>query len=309
MEYRVPAEKVAFFKDNGFVVLEGVVGAGEVARYNRILAQMLDGSIDCSRHRGDLGGHAARVDAAVENCVQICHPYAHTSALDECEHFRKGASICDQLFGGAAPGTFGLDCSQLLVKPARTATETPWHQDQSYYPAALPDLRAANVWLALADVTEEMGCMAYKSVPLSARELSPHRPAGNGKGALTCGEPPAASGETTLCPVKAGSVIVFASYTYHRGLPNRSNATRPAFVAQFRPKPMIQACREMGFDHGKFDAANDGESRTTKRLKLSQGERAGGAGAGAATAAAAETAAETATTAAAAAAAAAAAEK
>jgi hypothetical protein len=57
--------------------------------------------------------------------------------------------------------------------------------------------------------------------------------------------------------------------TPHFGGPNLSDSRRPAFVAQYRPKTMVQACREIGFDHGKFDC-NDGESRTTKRLKLSQ---------------------------------------
>lgn len=85
------------------------------------------------------------------------------------------------------------------------------HQDQSYYPSSIPDTRAANVWLALEDVTVEMGCMQFKSVPLESRKLLPHRPAGNGKGALTLGEPPAEFGETTLCPLKAGDVVVFAN--------------------------------------------------------------------------------------------------
>ena len=69
------------------MALKGAVRAPELARYRTILQQMLDGEIDCSRHRGDLGGHTDRVDKAVENCVQICHPYKYTSALDECEHF------------------------------------------------------------------------------------------------------------------------------------------------------------------------------------------------------------------------------
>jgi hypothetical protein len=97
LEYEVPAEKVKFFARNSFVELPGVVSAPELARYRNILQQMLDGQIDCSRHRGDLGGHTERVEKAVENCVQICHPYNYTSALDECEHFRKGASICNQV--------------------------------------------------------------------------------------------------------------------------------------------------------------------------------------------------------------------
>lgn len=265
LEYVVPPEKVAFFKENGFVSLEHVVGAEELKRYVCILQDMINGKISCKDKRGDLGGHTDRVQEDIENTIQICHPYTLTSALDECEHFRKGREICNQLFDDETVD-FALDCSQFLVKCAKTNTETPWHQDQSYYPSSIPDKRAANVWLALEDCTVEMGCMWFHPVPLGADKLSVHRPAGNGKGALTC-DPP--EGEPIKCPLKAGSVVVFANHTYHYGAPNTTDMWRPAFVAQYRPKTMVQACRMMGFDHGKF-VVNDGESRTSKRLKLSQ---------------------------------------
>jgi hypothetical protein len=242
-----------------------VISESELQRYLTIVKDMISGTIDCKDKRGDLGGHTARTDQMIENTIQICHPYSLTSELDECEHFRKGRDICNALFDDDGVD-FGLDCSQLLVKYAKTKTETPWHQDQSYYPASIPDKRAANVWLALEDVTIEMGCMCFKPVRLGDENLAPHRPAGNGKGALTC-DPP--QGDITKCPLKAGSVVVFANYTFHYGCPNISDVWRPAFVAQYRPKTMIQACREIGFDHGKFDC-NDGESRTSKRLKLSE---------------------------------------
>jgi len=265
-EYVPSPEKVAFFKENGFVTLDDVIGAEELARYIAITRDLLSGAIDTKDKRGDLGGHTDRVDAAVENTVQICHPYVLTSALDECEHFRKGRDICNALFDDDAVD-FALDCSQILVKPAGSMTATPWHQDQSYYPDALVDKRAANVWLALEDVSVEMGCMQFHPVPLAegAGKFAPHRPAGNGKGALTTDPPP---GESIKAPLKAGSVVVFANYTFHYAGPNTSDAWRPAFVAQYRPRTMVQACRVLGFDHGKF-AANSGEGRTTDRLKLS----------------------------------------
>jgi phytanoyl-CoA hydroxylase len=240
--------QVAFFKANGFVVCEDVVSSCELERYVGILNDMISGKISCQNKRGDLGGHAGRVDGKVENTIQITHPDSLTSQLDECEHFRKGRDICNVLFDDDE-ADFGLDCSQFLVKYANTKTETPWHQDQSYYPASLADKRGANVWLALEDVTVEMGCMRYKSSPLhdggKDGALLPHRPAGNGKGALTC-DPPEQL-ETIHTPLKAGSVVVFSSYTYHFGGPNVSDVWRPAFVAQYRPKAMIQVPREGGW--------------------------------------------------------------
>jgi len=264
-EYVVPEDKRHFFRENGFVVLENVISVPELKRYVQIVKDMLSGKISTQDKRGDLGGHTERVDARVENCVQICHPYVLTSLLDECEHFRKGRDICNQLYGG---GCFALDCSQILVKFAKTATETPWHQDQSYYPSNIEDKRATNVWLALEDCSVESGCLRFSPVPISSNKLAPHRAAGNGKGALTC-DLPADMSSVVQTPMRAGSVVVFNNFTFHYGGPNNSDNWRPAFVAQYRPAKMVQACREMGFDHGKFASNEDGEERTKDRLELS----------------------------------------
>ena len=269
-EYVVSDIKTRQFIENGFVILEDVISQREVERYVKILKDMLSGKISTKKLRGDLGGHAERVDKLIENTVQIVHPYSLTSLLDECELFRKGQDICDQLYGGESGKIekFGLDCSQLLVKFPHTNTETPWHQDQSYYPSCLDDKRAANVWLALDEVTVQNGCLKFLPVPLSQKELTSHRAAGNGKGALTC-DPPTSLKSAVDAPMKSGSVVVFNNYTYHYGGPNMSDQWRPAFVAQYRPKLMIQKCREINFDHGKFSSNEDGEERTNDRLKLS----------------------------------------
>ena len=270
-EYLVQEDEKKQFNENGFVVLRDVISSKEVDRYVEILKHMLSGKISTKDKRGDLGGHTKRVDSIVENTVQIVHPYFLTSLLDECELFRKGEDICNQLYGNVSGRIekFGLDCSQFLIKYPHTNTETPWHQDQSYYPSHLEDTRAANVWLALDECTVESGCLRFLPVPLSRKVLTPHRAAGNGKGALTC-DPPMNPEMAVCTPMKSGSVVVFNHYTYHFGGPNFSDNWRPAFVAQYRPKLMIQQCRELKFDHGKFDNNEDGEKRTKNRLELSK---------------------------------------
>ena len=70
-----------------------------------------------------------------------------------------------------------------------------------------------------------------------------HRAAGNGRGALMTDPPSEGLERRTTTPMRAGSVVAFNNYTYHYGGPNITEKRRPAFVAQFRPKKMIQACR------------------------------------------------------------------
>ena len=81
--YSVPPEKVAFYRAHGWVVLEDVVPAAELARINAVLDRILDGSIATGKHRSDLGGHADRVVADRENIVQVAWPTDLTSLLDE----------------------------------------------------------------------------------------------------------------------------------------------------------------------------------------------------------------------------------
>jgi phytanoyl-CoA hydroxylase len=268
-DYTVDSSKIKFFQDNGFVVLEDVISLNEVERYVCILDAMLENKISTKDKRGDLGGHTKRIKSNVENTVQITHPDCLTSKLDHCEHFRKGIEIANTLYGGSESSqteSWGLDCSQFIVKFAKTETETPWHQDQSYYPDELVDKRACNIWLALEECTVESGCMRFIPTPLSSTLLSPHRAAGNGKGALTT-DPPNGIDEQVYTPLRAGSVVVFNNYTYHFGGGNNSDVRRPAFVGQFRPKKMIQKCREIGFDHGKFTSNEDGAERTSRATK------------------------------------------
>jgi len=270
-EYYVAQPKVDYFQNNGFVVLENVISPNEVARYLDLLTQIVDGDISTKDKRGDLGGHATRVDQMVENTIQIVSPSFLTSKLDGCEHFRKGEDIAEQLYTTNTATTtrskrrenWGLDCAQMIVKMAKTNTETPWHQDQSYYPTELVDKRACNVWLALEDCTVESGCMRFLPTSLNCTELSPHCAAGNGKGSLTT-DPPNGVENQICTPLLAGSVVVFNNYTYHYGGPNVSEVWRPAFVGQYRPKKMIQVCRELGFDHGKFASNEDGRERTSR---------------------------------------------
>ena len=82
----------------------------------------------------------------------------------------------------------------------------------------------------------------------------------------------------TTTPMRAGSVVAFNNYTYHYGGPNITEKRRPAFVAQFRPKKMIQACRVLfGFDHGKFTSNEDGALRTVNAAASKKEGQGGGA--------------------------------
>ena len=80
--FTVSPEKAAFYRAHGWVVLEDVVPASEVARLKRAADDMISGLINPRSNIADLGGHADRVKADVPNIYQIAWP---TDLSSKCE--------------------------------------------------------------------------------------------------------------------------------------------------------------------------------------------------------------------------------
>lgn len=248
--YTVPPEKVEFYAKHGWVVLEDVVSPAEIKRLKSIADDMIEGRIDCKANRADLGGHADRVKSSTENIIQIAWPTDLTSALDENELIMKSRIISDSLYGSPS-GTWALDMNQFLIKRGQTFTDTPLHQDQSYY-IPLADSRACNIWLALVDVSDDMGCLWFEDSPLETPlSLRVHRPAGRGGGALEYGEGPDFN-VMVPAPLRAGSVTVHSHMTPHYAKGNSTDTTRYGYVVQTRPAESVREGRMKGFDHGRM---------------------------------------------------------
>ena len=278
--YSVPQEKIDFYWQHGWVTLEDVIPPAELVRcaslstplsslflllspflhhflplpflslflslllqtrIKGLLDDMIAGRIDTRRNRADLGGHVDRVQPLTENIIQIGWPTDLTSALEENLLIQRGRTISDQLYRDG-PGTWAMDMNQFLVKVAHTDTDTPLHQDQSYY-IKMEDQRAANLWLALEDVTDEMGCLWFEESPLEEpAALRPHRGAGRGTGALMCdGE--VRGPHLTCCPLRAGSITVHSHLTPHYAKGNTTDKTRYGYVVQTRPAASVREAR------------------------------------------------------------------
>ena len=247
--YVVPPEKVQFYRQHGWVVLEDVVPPSEVARIRGVADAMLQGEIPTRRNLADLGGFLDRVRPEVQNIIQIAWPTDLASQLDENLLISRGRAISDQLYGDV-PGTWCLDMNQFLIKATETLTDTPLHQDQSYY-IKLRDSRACNIWLALCDVSDDMGCLWFEDAPLDAPiPLRVHRAAGRGGGALECGNGPELE-KMTCCPLRAGSITVHSHLTPHYAKGNKTSVQRYGYVVQTRPAASVREARIAGFDHGR----------------------------------------------------------
>ncbi|XP_067680748.1 probable alpha-ketoglutarate-dependent hypophosphite dioxygenase [Haliotis asinina] len=237
------------FNNDGYLIIENILYAKEVAVYRDLVEKMLAGEIDTSSHRHDLGNHADRKRSDKENICQIMWPTLFVEHLNEGPLHARTLAVAKIIIGNDAD----FDFDMLLSKAPHTSTETPWHQDESYWPA-LDDKRSVSFWTAMDDVFRDSGCMWF-SAGSHKNGLRAHRPQKEGCHVLTC---EGSEAEGSPAEIKAGSCTLHHGRTLHYTRGNTTDNQRRAFVTAYRPADMIKSMRERGFDHGKKGLAKSG---------------------------------------------------
>jgi phytanoyl-CoA hydroxylase len=113
---------------------------------------------------------------------------------------------------------------QAVYKKPMTSGAFPWHQDNGKV-FVVPQ-QYITCWVALTDATPENGCPVFAR-GLHRRGTLRHWRAEQG---WVCLEDPVAH---EAVPVRAGSIVAFSSVTPHMTPPNRTSATRKAWVVQY----------------------------------------------------------------------------
>ena len=241
-----------FWEQNGYLVVPNIISSEEIAAYQSIYNQFLDGTIQTGTNRSDLGAGLGK-DVAKENITQIMWPSDFVPTILTMPYHQKALSIAQALMGD----DIQMDFDMLINKAPFTDTSTPWHQDAAYW-IDMPDKRAASCWLALDEATVENGCMWY--IPAShLKPIRPHRFAGKQGGALTCD---ASETEGAAVELLAGSCVFHHGMTLHYSRGNTTKSQRRAFIVNFRPDAMIELERQKGFDHGRSGGAADRKVRS-----------------------------------------------
>lgn len=136
---------------------------------------------------------------------------------------------------------------QSVMKPARSEVTVAWHQDLAYWwnyereQALRPDQRAVTCWVALEDVEENMGPVAF--VPGSHKRLYPHRcvlePTDDYNVDDRLFVEPTLVESTGLtivtCCLKKGQCSFHDSGTLHGSGPNQSQSPRYGYSLHFWP--------------------------------------------------------------------------
>ena len=160
-QYRLSADQVAFFHENGYLSNIKLLEEWQVAALNEELAAILDPA-----HPGHELFYEFHSNESSDPNGVLFHAlgaWRITPGLHDVLWNPAFVMAASQLLNDK-PLRFWHD--QLFYKPARHGGVVAWHQDYSYWTRTVP-MQHLTCWTGLDDATTENGCMYY--VPGSHR--------------------------------------------------------------------------------------------------------------------------------------------
>ena len=148
-------EQIAFYRENGYLVLDAITTRDEVAMIRAVYDQLFVDRV--GREDGnqfDLGG--ADEEGVEATLPQILAPEKYAPELQDTLYKANARAIARQLLGPEAAGEFG----HAIRKPPGIGAPTPIHQDEAYWDPGLLH-NGISIWMPLQEATLENGCMHF----------------------------------------------------------------------------------------------------------------------------------------------------
>ncbi len=224
--YPISAEQVRFFEENGYIQLLNVLTAEELAQaraaLEELLAMQLDSQHDLTRDNPDV----RKIFVQKVNMWQV-HPGIRHYVFNH-----KIAEIARQL---ARTDRIRLWHDHALIKMPGDSKASSWHQDIPYWP--MQENGSLSCWMALDDVYEANGCMAFIPGSHKLGRLEPINLVNPQD--LFALVPPDKQGEIELQPIfqpmPAGSCTFHDGRTFHYAGPNTTDKPRRAIITIYMP--------------------------------------------------------------------------
>lgn len=223
--YPVSDEKIAFYKENGYVQFDNVLNEEEVELLRTALGRA---SQDRSGFVRDLAGGDGGGNEKILQMLNLWenHP--------EVENYIKGGRVARMAAALTGSESVHLYHDQALIKEPGPSAPSPWHQDQPYWPSKEPGMLSC--WMALDHVTIERGCMQFIAGSDKWGEFSPISFEGDGpalKDLLT--DEQRAAWDPIPVELTPGSCTFHHGLTFHYTNANTTDHVRRALVAIFIP--------------------------------------------------------------------------
>ncbi len=218
---RLDAAQAAQYDRDGYVVLEGVFDAAEIAA----LTSELDPAeaLGAQFLREKLGGKA--FIARADEITFTTHMVTRSPAAQAFTRHAFFAEITHDLIGDDVR----LYWDQAVYKKPGTPVPFPWHQDNGY--TYVEPQQYLTCWVALTDATLDNGC-PWVAPGVHREGTLAHEMTELG---WRCFDVEPAN--AVAAPVHAGGVVVFSSLTPHMTGPNTTaDAVRKSYIVQFAPE-------------------------------------------------------------------------
>jgi len=137
-------DEIAFFRENGFLVVERITTDEEIDWLRPIFEAAFDESS---------GKMAPQKSKAT---IQTMFPEFRYPELLQTTYLRNAKTYAAALLGVDDTVSWG----HMIRKPVGGSRIAPWHQDEAYWEPEL-EYHALGSWLPLHDVTVEMGAMQF----------------------------------------------------------------------------------------------------------------------------------------------------
>jgi hypothetical protein len=220
------------FKRDGFLQIESLTTAEDIARIRSLLDPLFDRFESIGPNAVDIAG--PRQQGSPPRQPEINEAIHFEPALRRTQVFTRCRELARRILG--VPVGYVFD--HAIYKPPHNNTPTAWHQDEGYNKQPIP-LRSVHFWIPLQPVNVENGCMWF--VPGSHRGgLLPHhvvhlRPGGATTHSLgaTIATDSFDHSRAVACPLPLGGATAHHPLTLHYTGPNQSDAYRRAWIVHF----------------------------------------------------------------------------
>ena len=235
-------EQIAFYNENGYLLVEGLLSKEEAAYYRTECHELADRLSAFKSTDATWGSAREAVPGAEKTIIKHCHDVQFYSAA-----FSR--LISDDRLGSAASGIIGspnvqLHHTKMFIKPPEKGSPFPMHQDYPYFPHDNNSMIAAIIFFD--DSPIEKGCV--RVVP-GSHKLGSLVHSSEGGWHLPFSEYPVES--AVPCEAKAGDVLFFSYLTIHGSGINVSSEARTTLLVQMRDpedvaNPLVHVSRGQG---------------------------------------------------------------
>ncbi|WKK57904.1 phytanoyl-CoA dioxygenase family protein [Sphingobacterium sp. BN32] len=233
MKYQVSPEQIAFYRENGYLVIEDFLSPEELEKWREVVFSAVE-----KRAGKKMPGKETQVgeddginkDADYFGKVfdQLLNLWQTDEGVKELMLDRRIGELVGNL--AQVDGIRIWHDQALFKRPF--ANPTAWHLDTPFW--SFSDREALSIWIALDDATLENGCLYF--VPGSFKKTD-FTNIGIGKNMNGIFEvyPELAQINPAPAPLKAGSCSIHNGLTIHGAGPNMTNGYRRAMTCAYMP--------------------------------------------------------------------------